>query len=213
MRTSELIDVLARDARPRPEHTAHFWLNRALFVGALVSFGLLLLFLGLRSMPEAVRSGSFWMKAIYTLTLSIAGVQLVRRLSRPEGTVGAKAPIWIGSAVGMISVLAVWKLVEAPSGATLSLWLGHTWKICSVLIAALSIPIYPAVVLAMRRLAPTRLFLGGAAAGFTAGSIAATIYGLHCPETSPAFVVTWYTLGILSSSVIGGFIGRRALRW
>ncbi len=50
-------------------------------------------------------------------------------------------------------------------------------------------------------------------AGLAAGGIAATMYGLHCPEWAASFVATWYSLGILASGVLGAVIGRRVLRW
>ena len=66
---------------------------------------------------------------------------------------------------------------------------------------------------AIRRLAPIHLERTGAAAGFAAGALAATLYGLHCPEQAAAFVATWYTLGIAGATAIGALTGRRLLRW
>ena len=57
--------------------------------------------------------------------------------------------------------------------------------------------------LAMRRLAPTRPTLAGAGAGLFVGGIAATVYGLHCAETSAAFTLIWYTGGIALSTALG----------
>ena len=77
----------------------------------------------------------------------------------------------------------------------------------------LAMPIYACLIAAIRRLAPTRPMLTGAAAGFAAGALAATLYGLHCPEQAAAFVATWYTLGIGAATALGAIAGRRLLRW
>jgi hypothetical protein len=91
--------------------------------------------------------------------------------------------------------------------------LGHTWKVCSPLILLLAVPIYAFLIAAIRKLAPTRPALTGAAAGFAAGALGATLYGLHCPEQAAAFVATWYTLGIGAATALGALAGRRLLRW
>jgi hypothetical protein len=43
--------------------------------------------------------------------------------------------------------------------------------------------------------------------------LAATVYGLHCGESTMVFVGTWYTLGVLGTGVLGAVIGKWALRW
>jgi hypothetical protein len=74
-------------------------------------------------------------------------------------------------------------------------------------------PIYACLIVAVRGLAPTRPPLAGAAAGLAAGALAATLYGLHCPEQAAVFVVTWYTLGIATATALGAVVGARLLRW
>jgi hypothetical protein len=62
-------------------------------------------------------------------------------------------------------------------------------------------------------MAPTRPMLTGFAAGAFAGGVAATVYGLHCGESTMVFVGTWYTLGVLGTGLLGAVVGRWALRW
>jgi len=69
------------------------------------------------------------------------------------------------------------------------------------------------IVWAFRRLAPTNLPLAGLLAGLASGSAAAVVYALFCPETTAAFLATWYTLGILAAGLIGLLVGPRLLRW
>ena len=65
----------------------------------------------------------------------------------------------------------------------------------------------------MKGLAPTRLRLAGAAAGFAAGAIGALVYTLHCPELDAPFLAVWYVSGMLIPTVVGAFVGPRLLRW
>ena len=51
------------------------------------------------------------------------------------------------------------------------------------------------------------------ASGFIAGGLAATVYAFHCPESTAAFVATWYTLGIVLCGLIGWLLGPLVLRW
>ncbi|MGH6956570.1 MAG: NrsF family protein, partial [Caulobacteraceae bacterium] len=94
-----------------------------------------------------------------------------------------------------------------------TLWLGHAADNCALRIVVLSVPAFVAALWTIRRMAPTRPALAGAAAGFFAGAVAATVYGFFCTETSAAFVVAWYTLGIAVCAGFGALIGGRALRW
>jgi hypothetical protein len=91
--------------------------------------------------------------------------------------------------------------------------MGGSWEVCSVRIVALSLPVLGALLWALRQLAPTRPALTGAVAGMLAGSLAASIYSLHCTETSLTFFAAWYAGGIILVSGMGAVLGLRILRW
>jgi hypothetical protein len=112
----------------------------------------------------------------------------------------------------MVGLSAI-ELSRAPPGGMRAMWMGHTATVCSLRILALSVPVYFGSILVLRRLAPTRLALTGAAAGLLAGGLGASVYGLYCDEAAATFVVTWYTLGIAASAALGALIGSRLLRW
>lgn len=80
-------------------------------------------------------------------------------------------------------------------------------------ILLLSLPAGGGMLLVMRQLAPTRLRLAGAAAGLVAGSGAALVYTLHCPELALPFVALWYLGGMLLPALLGAIIGPRLLVW
>lgn len=212
MRTSDLIDLLARDVRAIPPGVVRRRLLAALIAGGLVTFAIVAL--GLRCQPllAAAQQPWFWMKAAYTGLLTLAGTLIVKRLSVPGSRLGAAPAAAALVIVAMIAAAAVQILAAAPA-ARVAMWLGHTWKVCSPLILLLAVPIYACLLAAIRQLAPTRPALTGAAAGLAAGALAATLYGLHCPEQAAAFVATWYTLGIAAATALGALAGGRLLRW
>ncbi|MGH8181918.1 MAG: NrsF family protein [Steroidobacteraceae bacterium] len=212
MRTTDLIELLARDVRTTPPGIASRRLLAALVAGGLVTLAIVAL--GLRCQPllAAAQQPWFWMKAAYTGLLTLAGAVIVRRLSLPGAKVGA-APLAAALLILAMLALATGQIFAAAPSDRVALWLGHTWKVCSPLILALAVPIYACLAAAIRRLAPTRPALTGAAAGFAAGALAATLYGLHCPEQAAAFVASWYTLGIAAATALGAITGGRLLRW
>ncbi len=212
MRTADLIDILARDVRPTPPGAANRKLLAALVAGGLVTLAIVAL--GLRCQPllAVAQQPWFWMKAAYTGLLTVAGTVIVRRLSVPGSRIGA-APVAAALIILVMLALGAGQILSAAQAGRVALWLGHSWKVCSPLILLLAVPIYACLIAAIRKLAPTRPALTGAAAGFAAGALAATLYGLHCPEQAAAFVATWYTLGIGAATAFGAIAGRRLLRW
>jgi len=212
MRTADLIELLAGDARAIPHGVVTRKLLTALIAGGLVTFAIVALWLRCQPLLAAAQQPWFWMKAGYTGLLTIAGAIIVRRLSIPGARLGA-APLAAALIVLAMLALGAGQIVATTSGARLALWLGQTWKVCSPLILLLAVPIYACLIAAIRALAPTRLTLTGAAAGFAAGALAATLYGLHCPEQAAAFAATWYTLGIAAATALGAITGRWLLRW
>jgi hypothetical protein len=212
MRTADLIELLARDARATPAGVVNRRLLAALIAGGLVTFALVALWLRCQPLLAAAQQPWFWMKAGYTGLLTLAGAISVRRLSIPGARLGA-APLVAALIIAAMLALGAGEILATVPGARLTLWLGHTWKVCSPLILLLALPIYASLIAALRALAPTRLTLTGAAAGFAAGALAATLYGLHCPEQAAAFAATWYTLGIAAATALGAITGKRLLRW
>lgn len=212
MRTADLIAALAAGAAPVEPVPATDRITVATLLGVAVGLVVLGAWLGLRPLGEAVRTGAFWMKASYTLALGLAGAVMAGRLGRPDGRIG-RAPLVALIAMAVMVALAALQIARAAPSEAVPLWLGHTWRSCSFHIAVLAGPVFAAVVWSLRRLAPTRLAMAGAAAGLLAGAAGATVYGLYCEETAAAFVVVWYTLGIAVCTAIGALLGPRLLRW
>ncbi len=213
MQTDELIARLGMQVRALPSHAAIKRLCTALFLGGVTAFGLLALTFGLR--PDFVQAAAtlpFWMKSMFTLSLVWAGVVVVRRLGDPDGRVGRA---WWGlvAPLGVAAMMAIGELVSAPGPDRLGLMVGHTASRCSLAILGLSVPVFVALLWTFRRLAPTRLRQAGGVIGILSGAAGASVYAFTCPETSAAFMITWYSAGILAAGALGAAVGPRSLRW
>ncbi len=213
MRTEVLIDQLTNSVVAIPRHAAAKRLCAGLGLGALAALALLIASLGVRpDIAEVSGTAPFWMKWAFTLSLGWSSFIIVKRLARPGGRVGFA---WWGLAapIGVVALMGFGETMQAPAALREGMWLGRTAVQCPIAILLLSVPVFLGLVWAFRRLAPTRLRLGGMAAGLLAGSAGASIYVLTCPEHTVAFMATWYTAGVLAAGLAGALAGRRLLRW
>jgi hypothetical protein len=160
----------------------------------------------------AVQSPPFWMKLSYTASLAAAAIYATARLARPEPRSVRALWLLVIPVLGL-AIIGLVDLANAPRSEWMSMWLGKTWMACPWLMLALAMPIFAGLLWSFRCLAPTRLRAAGGVSGLAAGTLAAMIYCLHCPEVSATFVLTWYSLGILFAAGIGASIGPTLLRW
>ncbi|TCS03866.1 NrsF family protein [Caulobacter sp. BK020] len=213
MRTDDLIDQLAADPRPvRAGAVPRRFLGVAA-AGALAALVLVLAWLGTRhDLMDAMAGRMFWMKAAYTALLGVAGFWALERLARPEGA--PKKALLFGALVLAVFVgLGLGQWLAADGEHRRLMMMGGSWKVCCRNILALALPGLAATLIVLRGMAPTRPALTGFAAGAFAGGVAATVYGLHCGESTMVFVGTWYTLGVLGTGALGAVVGRWVLRW
>lgn len=212
MKTDDLINLLATGQGvhappPRAEMVVMVPL------GVMVSMMLMMGLLGVRPDLAAVAwQPPFLLKITFVAALAAAGRFAFARLGSPGASVSMLPALFAAPMLLMWFIAAQVLMAAEPAQRSL-LFFGATWRTCPFLIAALSAPILVAVFRAMRSRAPTRLRLAGAAAGFTAGALAAAVYCLHCPEIAPPFVAFWYLLGILIPTGVGALIGPRVLAW
>jgi hypothetical protein len=210
VRTEDLVRTLAADAPAAPTRPLA---PRLLIATAICVAAWLAVMIPMYGMPaEAAPQGWFWMKNAYSAVLALAGLVAVTRLARPGGRMGW-APWLALAAIAWLAMMAAHETMTATQGQMAALWLGQTWTVCAVRIMVFSIPTFAASFWFLRRMAPTRPGLAGAAAGFFAGAVGAATYGLYCQESAAAFVVAWYSLGIAVCAGIGAGLGRWLLRW
>ena len=210
--TDALIAMLAGEVRPVPRHALVRRVLAGWGLGAVVTLGLIGAGLGFR--PDlwlAMHGAAFWTKWLYTGALAVLALVGTLRLARPDAVLPRWR--WLLVPVVVLAAVALGQLALAPRAAWPAMALGASWKVCSLLVFTLSLPIFGGLLWSYRRMAPTRLRLAGATAGLTAGAWSATLYCLHCPEVSALFVLCWYTLGMLGPAALGAFLGPRLLRW
>jgi hypothetical protein len=213
MDTDALIEALARDTAPVPRHAAPLRLGLSLAAGMAVTLVVIAATFGFRPDLDLAMAGSmFWMKLSYTGSLALIAIVALLSLIRPE----ARPPRWLwllSVPVALLGLVSAHELAAMPQDDWLLVWLGQTWRICSMLIVLFALPVAAALVFFARQFAPTRLRATGAVIGLASGALSATLYSLHCPEAGASFVLTWYSLGIVAATAIGAGLGPRLLRW
>ena len=213
MKTDELIAMLASGADAVEPHILPRRYLLALGWSLSFTMLLMLILLGVRpDIAEAVHLTMFWMKLAFPSLLLIGALLATVRLSRPGVRLG-QVPIAIAGPVIAVWLLSALVLINAAPEDQHQLIFGGTWASCPITIAALSVPLFCALIWAMRGFAPTRPALAGAAAGLLAGAGGALVYALHCPEMAAPFLGVWYVLGMAIPAAIGAVLGPWKLRW
>jgi len=209
--TDDLIAMLAKDTKAIGASAAGQRLALGLCVGAALTL-LWVARMGWRhDLATAAGGLNFWVKLGYTALLAVIAVHWLRRLGRPESA--QPRFVWLLMPMAALGLIAVIQLSQASPGTMPQMIYGRSWHICSRNIIMLALPIYLATLWVMRQFAPTRLTMAGAASGLVSGAMAATLYCLHCPETSMLFVLIWYSLGMAAATVVGALLGPHVLRW
>jgi hypothetical protein len=211
--TRELIDLLADDAPAVSPAVLPRRLAAAALAGAAIALALVLAWLKLRpDLAQAIGGGFFWIKAAYTAALAIAGFWATERLARPDAPARIAAIVGLGVFIAF-AIGAVLQFAPMDGAERMAALRGVSWQVCSRNIIILAAPMTVISLAVLRGFAPTRPFTAGFAAGAFAGALAATVYGLHCPEATFIFVSLWYSLGIAISGLVGGLLGWVTLRW
>ncbi|BBK35991.1 hypothetical protein STAQ_10690 [Allostella sp. ATCC 35155] len=209
MKTEDLIRAIAADHHPAPPVAGS--LAAAMAGGIAIAALLFATGLGVRGdIGDALGTVRFLLKPAETLLLAAGAWLIVLRLARPEGTRGL-APLLPG--LVLVGIAVAGELATAPPGEWSTRLVGSNALVCMVAIPAMAAGPLAALLLALRRAAPARPALLGAAAGLLSGALAGTLYAIHCPDDSPLFVVTWFGLAIALTTATGGLAGRRWLRW
>lgn len=212
MKTQDLISLLASDTLPAHKPVRQ-QLAQALALAALVCGLLVALIFGINpALGDMASNPAFITKMLWLSSLMVFSALGLLRLARPG--VSAGQTFW-GLGVSMLAMISLGLIqsLQAPADTRTALWLGGSWQVCSVNILGLSLPVLGALLWALRQLAPTRPALTGAAAGWMASSMAASLYSLHCTETTFAFFTAWYGGGMVLVSLLGAALGARWLRW
>jgi hypothetical protein len=211
MKTSELVELLTRDGvRGEPPGRT---LLRALLPAGMLSAVVLVMLIGVRAdMGAALHTPRFTLKLLLNAALWFSATGLLLRLARPVDRPGfwTKA-VWLVPVVLLLAVLVELAWLPREQWWPVAHGRNSTW--CLRIIPALSVAPLIGTLWALRRAAPARPALAGAAAGLMCAGLAGTLYALHCPDDSPLFVAIWYVLAAAVVTLAGALLGARLLRW
>ena len=211
MKTEELIRALAADGS-QPVRPIGHTLWRALAAGALLSTALFLLLLHPRlDIGRAISTVRFDFKLLVVACLAVASAIFLSYVALPASSTRQRwllylAPVLLAGGV-------VIELATTPAASWSERLIGHNAVHCLSLIPLLALPSLACVFFALRRAAPLRPPLAGATAGLVSGGVGGVLYALTCPDDSPLFVATWYTIAIGMVATASAFGGGRWLRW
>lgn len=211
MKTEELIRALAADGS-QPVTPIGYTLWRALAVGALLSTAVFLLILHPRfDIGRALLTLRFDFKLLVVACVAVACAVFLGYVALPASSARQRWLLYLGP-VSFAAAVVV-ELTTTPAGSWPERLVGHNAVHCLSLIPLLSVPSLACLFFALRRAAPQRPPLAGATAGLVSGGVGATLYGLSCPDDSPLFVATWYSIAIGVVATASAFGGGRWLRW
>ena len=213
MKTDELVALLSTNPEPVDRGLVRRTLYVALAAGLIVSLGLALVGLGIRS--DLTMAGALIflvVKLCFAVGIVSLALIYLTRLARPGGE--RKAPYFrVAMPFLVIVVLAAISLVLAPSSHWDKMIVGDQWLECLLSIPVIAIVPFATIIWAVRRAAPTNLVRTGTFVGLVAGGVSAIAYALHCTDDSLPFVAVWYCGTIVLCTLAGAALGPRLLRW
>jgi hypothetical protein len=211
MQTNDLIEALAKDARSERPSTLPVLAGTAA-VAVVIAGAVFFAVLGPRpDFALAMGTSRFVLKFVVTGALAATAFACTASLARPGASLRATFLLLLAPLILIVAVLAEFQAV--PPVDWEARWIGTNSLVCMVSIPLIGIGPLAVFLAALRYGAPTRPRLAGAVAGLLAGGIGALFYAAHCPDDSPFFVATWYTIAIAGLAVVGALAGRRLLRW
>ena len=211
MSTEHLVALLAQDAPIR--ETLQRRLTIAVLAGAAIAAVLFLIGVGIRPNILAIAyTPRFLFKVLFAATLSCCAGGVVFRVGRPDAELGSWRFVFAALAAALALAVAI-ELMVTPGSVWLSRLIGQNAMFCLTVIPTLALAPLCGLLVALREGAPARPGVAGAIAGLAASGIAATLYAIHCPDDSPLFVATWYSLATAIVVAVGAVAGSRLLRW
>lgn len=212
MNTDDLIKALAADAPSKAIPIGRAFML-ALAAGLAISLAIFLYRFGVRhDIAEAIGNVRYPFKLLVMLALAVPAAVAAYRLARPEGRLGGWSLALLAAPVLLALGLAS-ELLTVPLQDWQTRLIGHNSRVCLVAIPVLSLAPLIAMVMALRYGAVTQPRLAALVAGLAAAGAAAFLYGLHCPDDSPLFVATWYTMAVGVVAAVSMLVAPRLLRW
>lgn len=213
MKTDDLVALLSTNTEPVDRRSFVNTLGIALAVGTVVTLGITLVGLGVRTDLTTARALGF-LAVKLSFAVGIVGLALayLTRLARP-GAERRTQPFLVAVPFLLIVLLAAISLWLAPSSHWNRMIVGDEWVECLVSVPIIAIVPFAISIWAVRQAAPTNLVRTGAVVGLVAGGVSAMAYAFHCTDESLPFVAVWYGGTIVLCTFAGAILGPRLLRW
>ena len=211
MKTDDLINLMTQDAPVRMRYGRA--LAIALVAGVVLSALLLVATVGLRhNMATVFETARVLFKIVVTIVLAVLAARLAMRIGRPGEEIRLPALLLAVPAI-MVAGAVLAELSLLPAADWKANMMGRNALFCLFFVPVLALAPLAGLLWALRQGAPQNPTAAGASAGLAAAAIAAAIYAWHCPDDSPLFLATWYTIAIAIVTGTGALLGRRLLRW
>ncbi len=178
--------------------------------GAFAAVLLVLVWLRLRpDLATATTTPFFWLKGLYTAGLAVVMLGGASAVGRRGGSIRPA----LTAAGALVAAMLIAAAVEAPRLSP-SL-VAHVFDPRGLMsgivnVFSLAAPMLLIAGVGLRRVELDRPGLMGLMVGLFCGGVAATVYGLHCRDSTFTFVGLWYTGAILLCGAVGG-VGLRLL--
>jgi hypothetical protein len=210
MKTEQLVNLLAQDKAllPAPGRM----LAAALPPAAALALAMLW-WVGLRTdLLASLTVPRFSFKLLVNLSLCVIALGMLLRLAYPEARAGVwRMLLWLVPSLLVVGVIVELSVLPQAQWWDAARGRNATW--CLRMIPAMGVAPLLASLWCLRRAAPGRPVLAGAAAGLMSAGLAGFFYGLHCTDDSPLFVALWYSLAAALLTGAGAVLGAKLLRW
>lgn len=170
--------------------------------GALAGVLMILAWLDLRpDLPTATVHAFFWIKAAYPAAVAVCA--LVAATQSARGGRGGLTGLAVagGIAGAMLTASGVQAVGLGPAALATLYW--PNAAVCLGNILVIAAPMLALTVIGLRDVDLPRPGLTGFACGLFCGGVAAAVDGLHCWQTTYAFVAPWFTLAMLTAGGLG----------
>lgn len=206
-------DSLAAGLKPVTRRTpARDWTAFALLAAAE-----LIAYAGLRGMrpdmPMAMGLMAFWWKGLSLLVLAVIGVATTITALAPERS-ARRGLRGLGIAAA-VAVALGW-IVDASRAGPADLIARLDWReglSCVGAVVILAAPALGALVVLMRRGAPTDPRRTATAAGAAAAAWGGAVFTLRCPHDDPLYIAVWFAVAILAIMAFARVTVPRLTRW
>lgn len=212
MKTDDLIKALAADTPMRRWPLAPVF-AMALLAGLAVAVTYFEVRLGVRGNAiDSLATIRFPFKFVVTLSLALPAIYATYRLSRPDGELGK---MWLAllAAPVLLALGVALELINVPADLWKTRLIGQNSHPCMYLIPIMAFGPLAAMIGVLRYGAVTKPRLAALSAGLAAAGLGATLYAAHCPDDSPLFVATWYTIATGIVVLVSLLVAPRVVRW